>query len=81
VDSETGWDPLADAYALVGSSGFEGPGVRHVAYQFDRIDTSAAPVCAHVVWRNPHHATSVGHPFQYVLWSACESGTMTRIQP
>ena len=79
--SETGWDPLADAYALDGGSGFEGPSVRHVAYQFDRIDASSAPVCAHVVWWNPHHAMAAGHPFQHVLWSACESGTMTRIQP
>lgn len=74
--SQTGWDPLAGGYLLVGGSGFEGAGIAHIAYAFDRVDGASAPVCSHVVYFLGDGFTL--HPFQHSVWSGCRIGQMNR---
>jgi hypothetical protein len=72
-----GWDAGANQYVLWYSNGY---GVYTVSL-FDRADLASMPVCNVTLTQNIDGRSGKAHPFQPVLWSACVSGTATRLKP
>jgi hypothetical protein len=72
-----GWDPLSDAYVVVGGSGFEGDAIGGVGWLFDSASGPTTPACAFTILRNP--ANHYGHPFQKFVWTGCTEVTAQKL--
>ncbi len=72
-----GWDPLSNAYAIVGGAGMDGDAIAGAGWLLDSAEGPTGPACAFMILRNP--ANYYGHPFQQIVWTGCAEVTAQKL--
>ncbi|HSQ82809.1 MAG TPA: hypothetical protein VLU54_17035 [Casimicrobiaceae bacterium] len=72
-----GWDPLSDAYVVVGGGGLDGDAIVGAGWLLDSAEGPTGHACAVMILRNP--ANYYGHPFQQIVWTGCTDVTAQKL--